>query len=350
MKRANGSGSIVKLSGNRRKPYMVRISAAYDIDENGKLTEKRKILGYYSTKKEASEALNRYNSVPFDIDGSMLTFKELYEEWSSQHFRTVSDSRIAVISNSYKKCSELYERRFADLRVRDFQKCIDDSGLPYPSLFKLRELFVMLSEYAMRNDYILKNYAVYASIAAYKDRQPNKLTRYIFTDDEISKLWKLSETNRNAAVILMLIYTGLRIGEMLDLKVCNVDLQQNALSVIKSKTSAGVRTVPIADKVVHLFSGMISEAEKKGSEYVVQHYGKKYSYQGFRHCFDDIVNQLHTKHTFHDTRHTTTSKLLEAGVELYIVDMIIGHVNKSLTINTYTHLQLETLRTAINKI
>lgn len=53
MKMENGYGSIVKLSGNRRKPYGVRITVGWKDNK-----QQRKYLGYFKTPKELVEAIN----------------------------------------------------------------------------------------------------------------------------------------------------------------------------------------------------------------------------------------------------------------------------------------------------
>lgn len=60
MRRANGSGSVYKLSGKRRKPWIARITTGWA--EDGK--QQMKTIGTYATKKEAQAALDTYFYVP----------------------------------------------------------------------------------------------------------------------------------------------------------------------------------------------------------------------------------------------------------------------------------------------
>ena len=80
MKLPNGYGSISKLSGKRRKPYMVRITTEpiYDKEKDDYIIQ-RVILGYYKTRKEALSALAQYNDNPFKITDNDLTFSQAYE-------------------------------------------------------------------------------------------------------------------------------------------------------------------------------------------------------------------------------------------------------------------------------
>lgn len=68
MKQENGYGNITKLSGKRRKPYVVRGGATYNIDlTTGKMIEKRPIIGTFATKREAAIKLAKYNENPYDL-------------------------------------------------------------------------------------------------------------------------------------------------------------------------------------------------------------------------------------------------------------------------------------------
>ena len=90
MKRANGKGSISHYK--QKKLYQVRVP----VRENG--ITKRKSLGYYKTRKEAQKVLDEYNFNPYDIDGSAMTFKDLYEI-----FYKMKKENITILSNYIQK-------------------------------------------------------------------------------------------------------------------------------------------------------------------------------------------------------------------------------------------------------
>ena len=98
MKLPNGFGSIYKLKGNRRNPYMVVLTTGYVKVKNNMKREKM-ILGYYSTKKEALVALTEYHENPYDIKVHTITFAEVYEKWSEDHFQTLKNKSSIIINN-----------------------------------------------------------------------------------------------------------------------------------------------------------------------------------------------------------------------------------------------------------
>lgn len=74
--------------------------------------------------------------------------------------------------------------------------------------------------------------------------------RKSFTSGEIKLIWQNVNQNEYISIILILIYSGVRIMELLDLEKEDVDIEQQYFNVRASKTDSGVRVVPIADKVL----------------------------------------------------------------------------------------------------
>lgn len=83
MKLPNGYGSVVKMSGKRRKPYMVRKTIGWHLDkEKGRQIQDFIIIGYAETRAEGLKMLAEYNQNPYDVDTAKVTFAEVYERWS----------------------------------------------------------------------------------------------------------------------------------------------------------------------------------------------------------------------------------------------------------------------------
>ena len=88
MKQPNGYGSVTKLPGKRRNPWMIRKTNGFDINEKtGKATQKYVIIGYASTKKEGLDILAEYNRNPYDLVAAKMTFEEVFEEYKKEHMR-----------------------------------------------------------------------------------------------------------------------------------------------------------------------------------------------------------------------------------------------------------------------
>lgn len=350
MKLPNGYGSVYKLPGNRRKPWAVRITVSRKEGKDGRTHWKYKYLGYYETQSEALVALAHFNENPYDMDANKITFAEVFEKWSAEHYPKVSKSNIQGYNASYLLCEPIKSMRFNDIRKSHLQGVVDDSGKNYPTLRKLKVLFTMLYKFAMQNDICAKDYAQYVDINQYKDRNPNKYDRKPFSAAEIESVWNWKDTNEYFTVVLMLIYTGVRISELLDLKKENVNLDERWFDVIASKTEAGIRKVPIAQKLMPYFEYWMT---KNDCEYLLSTPdAKHFEYRNYYDSYwKPMVDQMGMPdHRPHDTRHTTVTLLTAAGVDDKIIKKIVGHKGQGVTEIVYTHFEIQQLIEAIDKI
>lgn len=348
MRNPNGWGSVHKLPGNRRRPWRARITAGWDMDENGKPKQIYKTIGCYATREEAMTALADYNANPYELDDA-ITFAELYEKWSAEKYPTISKSNINGYRASYKVCGELYNMRFAEIRRAHLQGVVDTCGKAYPTLRKVRVFFRQMYEYAIQNDICDKDYSSYINIAQYKPKEGEKEEKHRpFSAGEIETLWENIARDEYFGIILMMIYSGIRIGEICILKKSAVHLEERYFEIPRFKTDAGGRKVPIAEKVVPFWAHWMS----KPGEYLLQKPdGGKMDTHTFRELyFCGKLEQIEMDHLPHDTRHTCITLLQMAEVPKTIIRRIVGHQDKDVTDKVYTHYEIAQLVDAINKI
>ena len=127
MKNPNGYGSVVKLSGNRRKPYCARKTSGW----NDKGYPIYKVIGYFAERQEAMIALAEYNRNPFDVDLSKITMKELFEKWSKRDFSKMSKSSASSHKSAFKHASALHNAPYKNIKAYQMQEVIDNCGCGY---------------------------------------------------------------------------------------------------------------------------------------------------------------------------------------------------------------------------
>lgn len=350
MRLPNGYGSVVKLSGKRRNPYVVRKTAGWRYDKDKeKQVQEYIIIGYAPTKADGLQMLAEYNKNPFDVSSAKITFQEIFEKWSASKFPTISDSNVKGYNASYKLCGTLYNKVFKEIKLADLQYVVDTCDKNYPTLRKLKVLFGQLYEYALKNDVCNKNYAEFVDIAKYKDRNPNRRDRNKFDKYELERIWAQQE-DKYYQIVLMLIYSGVRISEMLDLLKSDVHLDEQFFDVIDSKTENGIRKVPIADKVLPFFKAWYNDTDSKYLLHTEN--GEQFKYRNYYDSyFVPLMENLGFDKTTHCCRHTCISMLAEAHVEQTTIKKIVGHSGAmTLTEKVYTHLDVKELIDAINKI
>ena len=344
MRLPNGYGSVHQLKDKpRRKPWRARVTIGWD-ENTGK--QLYKTLDYYATRKEALKALSDYHENPYSLEQT-TTFAELYEKWSAEKFDTISHSNVCAYRASYAVCSSLYDMQFVKIKRNHLQAVVDTCGKNYPTLRKLKVLFNQLYQFAMQNDICDKDYSQFVDIVKHKERTEDK--HKPFTDAEINRLWQETERNDYISTILILLYSGVRVSELLDLKKENVHLEERYFDVIESKTDAGIRKVPIADRTMPFFEHWM---QNKSNYLICNNKGEKFVYSTYmRYYWSPLMKELNFDHLPHDTRHTTTSLLARAEVNPTIIKRIIGHSGAmDLTEKVYTHFDITQLIDAINLI
>lgn len=350
MRKPNGYGSIYRLRGNRRKPWAVRKTVGWNFDKDrGKANPKYEFVGYYKTQKEALQALANYNEDPYDINVSSITFEDVYNKWSNIHFDKVSRSNITACKGAFKLCEPIKDMRINEIRLEHLQRIVDTSGKNTPTLKKLKIMLGLMYDYAVMNDITTPDKRLkikYLDIS--KPGNPNSLNRTKFKEKEIKKIWENVENDIYYSVILIMIYSGLRIGELLAIKKSDVNIEERYINIPKSKTKAGIRIVPIADKILPYVEYWM----ENDSDYLIcSRDNKKISYDSFYNTYwKPILYKLDIKHTPHCTRYTCISKLVEAGVDDRVIKQIVGHQGKDVTEIVYTKISIETKLEAINKI
>jgi integrase len=351
MKNPNGYGSVYKLSGNRRKPFGVRVTAGWervaDPVTGDKIAEKQlyKNIGYYATREEAMMALADYNRNPFDIDAVSITFAEVYDKWSKDKFEDISQSNKNGYIASYKAITPLHSMRFVDIRADHMNSAIKQSGKGYDTKRKIKVLLSQIFEYAMQNDIVSKDYSDFVKLG----KKPEKdSSRRPFTKTEIKKLFDIVNDFEIADTVLMMIYTGFRIGELLTVKSEDVHIEERYM-VGGIKTEAGIdRIVPINNKIIPFIEKRLAAGK---THLITRPDGKPYKYDNYyRENWIPLMEQLGMNHKPHDGRHTFATLMSNAKADTVALQKIIGHSSYEITANLYTHKDIEELTKAIDLI
>lgn len=352
LKSPNSYGGVIKMSNasRRRKPYMVRITTGYKLnEETGKATQQFGIIGYASSREEGLQMLAKYHEKPYDLTKGNYTFREVYESWSEEKYENASSSTIAGYRAAYNACSLIYEYTFRDIKTQDMQHVIDTCGKNAPTLKNIKILFNQLYKYAMKHDLCSKDYSKYVDITKHKDKNPNKLDRDIFTKENIDAFWQSSH-DPYYQMLLILVYTGVRIQELLSLKKENVHLDEQYFDIVASKTESGIRKVPIASRILPFFKQWYASSN---SEYIFHtSEGKPFKYRNYYDSyFQPIMEQFNLTQTPHCCRHTFVSLLAEAQVSQTYNKLIVGHKGAmSINERVYTHIDMKELIKTVDSI
>ena len=346
IKKANGMGSVYRLQGNRRKPWVACVTISLRHSNDAGYKQKRKIIGYYETQEMAEFSLWNYNKNPVLFEEiqklGTITFETIYQERSSMKLRCISQNAINGYKTAYAKCEPIWHCKLSELKTIHFQRIMDESELSVASDLKLKSLMVLVCEYAVQNDIINKNYAKYVTINK-KERPPE--IHKPFSEKEIEVLFA-HDNIPFVDTILIMIYTGFRVSELFQIKTKDVDLQNLTIRG-GNKTEAGKnRVVPIHERI----QDYVLNYYNMGNEYLIcdLETGAKINYHAYRNnYFDKIMNMLDMNHLPHDCRHTFATRLSNFGANATSIKRLIGHTSYATTEKIYTHKDIGQLRRAI---
>ena len=279
--------------------------------------------------------MRRYAIILKRRQRNTITLRQLFNEWLPIHSQSISRSAVNSYHIAFKHISNIADMPITDIHFQHLQNVIDSmhvKGLSYSSCKKVRTVLNQLFNYAIIRDYPVTNYALHLNLG------PNRPTikRRVFTRQQINKLWAIDTSY--SRMILLLLYTGLRIGELLNLRKQDINRRSSYLIVRHAKTKAGEgRIIPIHHRIMPLIEQVYCG---------VDDYLFTISYTTFRKHFQDIMKQLNCKHTIHDTRHTFAS-LLDAVAPPNDLRSLLGHKQGDITTRVYTHKTIRELRKTI---
>lgn len=344
MRNPNGYGSVVKLSGKRRKQYAVMITIGWN---QGK--QIRKIISYHKDRGEAIIALAEYNKDPLDHKEAVIkipTFKDIFEIIMDKNSSKYSLSTQKNYKTAFNHLENLHNRKINTLSALDLQNEFNqfiNKNASYPKLNMMKTVCLHIFNYAEKYEYVKKNNAKLIDLESTAKHR----TKSVFTSSEIETIWNNNNCEASKVTLIML-YTGMRCSEVLQLKTADIHLDEQYL-IGGMKTNAGKnRTVPIHNLLVPIFKELLSP----NSEWLFPNtLGTHRTYDVFyANEFKIYMNKLHIGHTTHECRHTFISMMYELNTDPVLLKKIIGHSEKDLTAKVYTHISIKTLVEAVNKL
>lgn len=341
MRRANGTGSVVKLSGNRRRPYLVKISTR---DKDGYV--RQVALSYHAKLQEAQEALEAYNRKATAgqaprADMLSWTVGQVYAAWSAREYPRLGLASVTSHKAAWNKRLSRYEaEKMRSITLDDWQAILDegeDEGRSQSSINNDALLIRALNAYAMMRDIIGKDYSVYLDVPTVGI----KVKRGSFSDLQVAALEKLAAAGYPGAdSALIMCYTGLRVSELLSLSPFSFHPEEGGYLQGGVKTDAGrTRIIPIHTKIAGYLRDWIAQE------------GRSTAAQYRALLFRPLAEELGCPDaTPHWCRHTFATRLSRAGVEELTIKRLLGHSIKGDVTQVYIHPTVTDLARELRKL
>ena len=277
--------------------------------------------------------------------------------------------RYLLIDKGYSNNTiESYKRdleKFLEFNTNKNIKDINNSDLKEYIKYLKKE---NLNEKSIaRNISSLKSFYKFLNIEKYINNNPSdtlflpkikKNLPNILTEDEVLNLLDIKLIDnfsyRNKSMLELMYATGLRVSELINLKLEDIDLSQDIIRTFGKGSKE--RTIPIGDYAKEYLEKYIYEyresmLKKECSEYVfLNNHGKQITRQGFFKIVKKIANEKGIVKDLspHTLRHSFASHLLKYGADLRTIQELLGHSDISTT-QIYTHITNEELKKNYNE-
>ena len=269
-----------------------------------------------------------------------------------QNIKKYSDNTIInyeIDIDRYEKFLKINNKKINNIKYKDVLDFISYIKNNHKSTSINRCLSSLRSYY----NYLLKENIV--------DTNPFKLVNSMKKEKKLPEYFKYNEyvelvnsidinSNlgiRNRCIFEVLLCTGCRCSELVNIKLCDIDLNNREIKVLgKGNKERIVYLGSYAIDSLNMYLGVRDELSKKDNKYLfVNHLGNKLTTRGIRDIIDKILlkSSLNLKITPHTFRHSFATMLLNEGCDLKSVQELLGHVSLSTT-SIYTHVSNEELK------
>lgn len=350
MRRGNGRGSITKIKG-RSAPWRALATTGW---ENGK--QKRRLVGYFKTKKEAEEALDKatkygsravsdaYNATVEEIYTAYMEFREK----SATKDKPFTHKNIESYENGYRRLSGLKKRSLRSLTINDLQTLmatISDGSYSRSTVSNTRMVLRQLYKYAIPRGAADQNLMDYVMM-----NLPKMGTTDRFSSSELRALWA-NMGNETVDITLAMIYTATRPSELLWLQIERTNLSEH-YAIGGIKTEAGIdRIIPIHKAIIPIFKRFIGNRE---SGFVFQYQGRAISLNYFREkLFKRMLDDLGFRKSLtpRSCRKTGISLMAEnKNIPESIRIKIAGHADAAVEEKYYIEMESKKLTEAIDSL
>ena len=281
------------------------------------------IANYYiSTTQFKTLIMNAYG------DSTQRFFKNIL--WKKNY----SKNTIKIYLHYVSEFISFHNKTPTDLTKRDLKTYL--INYKYPSISQQNQVISSLKKYY---EYVLKIKRL-DFIELERPRKEHKLPKVIDHNHIINNVKQIKNIKHKA--IIMLAYSvGLRVSEIINLKISNIDSGRMVINIINAKGCKD-RVLPLSENVLYI----LRKYYKKEKPYIYLFNGQNSLQYSSTSCNNIVKKYPGENYHFHLIRHSCFTWLLENGTDLRYIQSIAGH-KSSKTAEKYTHVSNNILQNII---
>ena len=332
--RGNGLGSVYKSPSGT---WTAEITIGWYM-QDGTLKRKRRRKYGFKTKKAAAEYIAELKAA--DQKRDRITVSELVQIFFDGSDK-LSESKQTAYRIAWNKIKDGIAHRYIDdLTVPELQDLTDDAGSSYYTKRDIKTLLSHCYKLAIRDDYTDKNRAQYIQLPALQTAE-----REIFTEDEIEQLWRCyrSTGDITACRMLIMLYTGIRPGELMTIRTENINLAEQYMTGGIKTEKGKQRKIILPDCILPL----IEDSIRHSARGLLAKYAKNALYDAWNALRDELG--MRSVLTPYCCRHTYVTRLTALKVSPAMLQELCGHEDYDTTLD-YTHLSVRERLEEVNRL
>lgn len=329
--RGNGQGTAYK----RGNTWTAQVVIGW---KNGCPVKKTK--GGFATKRDAIN----YCPTLMGDNPEQKRPRKLIDYWDyyvENDYSRLSKSQQCSYRIAWNKLSSLHYRYITGISVQDLQSAVSDACKTYWTAKDCRDLLANLYNIAAIDGVVDRKVPSFIVLPEHEETE-----REPFTQDEQRSLWRLYESgDMDAAIPLLMIYTGAMPGEVRDIKVENIDLEHHMITGVGLKTKVRKKSpIILSDTIIPVVESLIEHATPKG------YLWKRVKSEWYQHYYAALEKANCRKLSPYSCRHTTATALaINQNIAPRTVQKIMRWASPEM-LKVYAHPDIDHLVGAVNSI
>lgn len=331
--RGNGTGTAYK----RGKTWTARIVLGYYVGDDGKRHARTANRGGFATKKEALDYIPKLKAEA--ESSATLTLSGYWEFYEAKKLPELSRDKQTAYRIAWRRWAALATRKLEDLKIETLQAAMDEAATTYYTARDMKNLMSHFYKHGLANQTVSVNLAQYLQLPP-----ANASEQTPFKAEELDLLWKdFAAGNTFTGYILLMIYTGMMPGELLQAKKEHIDWDGKQIRGAGLKTATRkAAPIVLADVILPVLRVLVDTSH--GEKLI--HINKDNFYKEYYATLERIGTRRLPPYS---CRHTTGTDLAKAAVPAFTIQKIMRHA-KITTTQHYTHMDATDALSGVNAL
>ena len=331
--RGNGTGTAYK----RGKTWTARIVLGYYVGDDGKRHARTANRGGFATKKEALDYIPKLKAEA--ASNATLTLSGYWEFYEAKKLPELSRDKQTAYRIAWRRWAALATKKLEDLKIETLQAAMDEAATTYYTARDMKNLMSHFYKHGLANQTVSVNLAQYLQLPP-----ANASEQTPFNGEELDLLWKdFAAGNTFTGYILLMIYTGMMPGELLQAKKEHIDWDGKQIRGAGLKTATRkAAPIVLADVILPVLRVLVDTS--RGEKLI--HINKDNFYREYYATLERIGTRRLPPYS---CRHTTGTDLAKAAVPAFTIQKIMRHA-KITTTQHYTHMDATDALSGVNAL